>query len=349
MADKSQHAGMQHETSGVKISVIMPVYNAVAYISRSLPPLIEMLRNHEILEVIVVDDSSNDETPQLAVQLGAQVIPSGGRLGPGGARNCAAGVAVGDILWFVDADVIVARDAAHTLATGFTEPDVVAVFGAYDDQPPAHNFLSQYKNLVHHYYHNRSRREAATFWSGCGAVRKEAFLQVGGFDIELFTRPSIEDIELGYRMRDAGGRILLLPDLRGTHLKEWRLLNLLHTEIFCRAIPWSRLILTRTGLHNDLNVTPHERVRAGLAGLLMIVLISALLGIASWWIAVTTGTVVMIANRHLIAFFYRRKGLGFALRGALFHQLYYLYSSAAFVWCWIEIKVLRLHPRRVVA
>ncbi|MDH3899864.1 MAG: glycosyltransferase [Gammaproteobacteria bacterium] len=345
MADRTQKPGMQHETTGLRVSVIVPVYNAMAYIARSLPPLIELLRNNEILEVIVVDDSSTDETSQVAAQMGAQVIPSGGRLGPGGARNCGANVAGGDVLWFVDADVVVEKDAAHTLMTGFSEPGVVAVFGSYDDRPPAQNFLSQYKNLVHHYYHHRTRREASTFWSGCGAVQKEAFIQVGGFNIELFKQPSVEDIELGYRLRDAGGRILLLPDLRATHLKEWRLLNLLHTEIFCRAIPWARLMLTRTGLHNDLNVTYEERVRAGLAGLLVIVLVCALLGHVPWWIPFGVGVVFSVANRQLFAFFYRRKGFLFALRATLFHQLYYLYSSAAFAWSWIEIRILRLHRR----
>ena len=348
MADSTQQAGTQHDAARIKVSVIMPVYNAMAFIAQSLPPLIEMARNKEILEVIVADDSSSDGTPQAAAQMGARVIPSGGRLGPGGARNCAARVAAGDILWFVDADVIAAKTAAEKLISGFTEPGVVAVFGSYDDHPPAQNFLSQYKNLIHHYYHNRSPREASTFWSGCGAVQKDAFMQAGGFDVELFKRPSVEDIELGYRLRDAGGRILLLPEVRCTHLKEWRLLNLLHTEIFCRALPWSRLILTRTGLHNDLNVTTGERVRAGLAGLLVILLACTFPGLAPWWIAFAAGVAVAIANRRLFAFFYHRKGLSFALRATLFHQLYYLYSSAAFVWSWIEIRILRLHRRQTV-
>lgn len=350
MADRSEQTGfsgnMQYDTPGLTVSVIMPAYNAMEFLVQSLPPLIEMLHNNEILEVIVADDSSTDESPQVAARMGARVIPSGGRLGPGGARNCAASAAGGDILWFIDADVVVKKDAAHKLISGFSESGVVAVFGSYDDRPRAQNFLSQYKNLIHHYYHNRTHGEASTFWSGCGAVQKKAFIQAGGFDMELFKRPSVEDIELGYRLRDAGGRILLLPDVRGTHLKEWRLLNLLHTEISCRAIPWSRLMLTRTGLHNVLNVSLEERLRAALAGLLVISLVCALSGLVPWWIPCVMGVLVSVANRPLFAFFYRRKGLGFALLATLFHQLYYLYSSAAFVWVFIEIKILRLHRRR---
>ena len=335
--------GMHTGTTGIKISVIMPVFNAVDYIVQSLPPLIEMLGEGEIIEIIVVDDSSTDETLQVAERLGARVIPSGGRLGPGGARNCGARVADGDVLWFVDADVVVETGAVHKLIEGFSDPDIVAVFGSYDDRPAAQNFLSQYKNLIHHYYHHRTSQEASTFWSGCGAVRKEAFIQTGGFNAEMICA---EDIDLGYRLRDAGGRILLRPDLRGTHLKEWRLLNLLHTEIFCRAIPWSRLMLRRKSLHNDLNISYDERIRAGLAGLLLIVLVLALSGLVPWSVPCGAGILVAYANRKLFAFFRKQKGVGFAILATLFHQLYYLYSSAAFVWCWIEVRILGLHQRQ---
>lgn len=321
------------------ISIIMPVYNGHDFIVKSLPPLIEMQRRGEVREVIVVDDTSTDDSAKIASDLGARVIASGGRLGPGAARNQAAREAEGDFLWFVDADVIVHDDAVQYLREGFSEPEVVAVFGSYDDRPPAQNFLSQYKNLVHHFYHHRGRRQASTFWSGCGAVRKAAFLAAGGFDVERYTRPSIEDIELGYRLGDAGGRILLIPDLQSTHLKEWRFLNLIHTEVFCRAIPWSRLMLEYTGVIDDLNVSTAERLRALLAGLFLLAGFAVLLGLVPWWSLLLVFIALALANSSLLGLFYRRKGLLFALAGLLFHQFYYLYSSFAFVYSWLEFRL----------
>jgi glycosyltransferase involved in cell wall biosynthesis len=331
----------QGKSAKLDISIIMPVYNGVEFIVKSLPPLIEMQRRGEVREVIVVDDTSTDETAQLAADLGARVIPSGGRLGPGAARNEAAKLAAGEILWFVDADVIIHDDAAAYMEEGFADPEVVAVFGSYDDRPPAQNFLSQYKNLVHHFYHHRGRREASTFWSGCGAVRKQAFLDVGGFDIEKYKRPSIEDIELGYRLREAGGKIMLFPELQSTHLKVWRFVNLIHTEIFCRAIPWSRLMLQQTGIVDDLNVSSQERLRAGLAGIFFLIVVAVLPGWLPWWSPVVFAGVVILVNRGLFSLFYQRKGPLFAVMGLAFHQLYYLYSSAAFVYCLLESKVSR--------
>jgi len=323
------------------ISVIMPVYNGIEFIKQSLPPLVAMRDRGEVLEVLVVDDTSSDDTPGVARSLGATVMPSGGRLGPGAARNIAAKEATGTILWFIDADVVVHEDAARVMLEGFDDPDVVGVFGSYDDRPPAQNFLSQYKNLVHHYYHQRARKEASTFWSGCGAIRKEAFLQQGGFDIEMFNRPSIEDIELGYRLIEAGGKLLLLTDLQCTHLKEWRFVNLVHTEVFCRAIPWARLMLRRGGLDNDLNVGVSERIKALLAGLLVLTALLALGGVISSVYTLIVALAVIYANWDLFKLFHKRKGFWFALRGLLFHQIYYLYSASAFAWALLEHKLGR--------
>lgn len=321
----------------IGISVIMPVYNGAEFISRSLPPLIAMQERGEIIEVIVVDDGSTDDTVQIARHLGARVESSGGRVGPGGARNQAAAYARGEILWFVDADVVVHADAATCLCRGFTDPGVVAVFGSYDSNPPARNFFSQYKNLVHHYYHQHASDEASTFWSGCGAVRRDAFLASTGFDVERYKHPSIEDIELGHRLIKAGGRIRLLRDVQCTHLKVWRFGNLIHTEIFRRAIPWSRLIISSgDGIPNDLNVGMAEQVRAIIAAVLMLSTLALLAGIMSPAVFLLPLLVMLVANREIGQFFYHNGGLLFACGALLFHQVYYLYSASAFAWVLLE-------------
>ena len=324
----------------------MPVYNGRSFIARSLPPLIDMLRRGELAEVIVADDASTDDTSGMAASLGARVVRSGNRGGPGAARNLAAQQANGGILWFVDADVVVHDDAAVQLRRAFSDSGVTAVFGSYDDRPEARNFLSQYKNLVHHYHHHRGRGEASTFWAGCGGVRRSAFLAAGGFDAARFARPSIEDIELGYRLRDAGGRILLWPAVQGTHLKEWRFPDLIHTEIFRRAIPWSRLMLSRTGLVNELNVTTAEQLRAVMAAVFVAASAASLHPAVPGWIALAACGAIAAVNLDLLRLFYRRNGALFALGGLLFHQIFYLYSSAAFAWCWLESRAGKLtRPR----
>ena len=113
-------------------------------------------------------------------------------------------------MFFVDADVTVPSDAVGQVATLFQgEPDIAALFGSYDDNPGEATFLSQYRNLLHHYVHQHAREDAATFWGACGAIRRDVFLALGGFD-ETYAKPSIEDIELGYRLKQAGYSITIM-------------------------------------------------------------------------------------------------------------------------------------------
>jgi GT2 family glycosyltransferase len=318
------------------ITAIIPVYNGEATLRRSLAPLLAMCDRGEIAEVIVVDDGSTDTSAMIAGGLGVPVISSGGRLGPGSARNIAARTAIGNVLWFVDADVVVHSDAARVLADALQRTGATAVFGAYDDDPPATGFLSQYKNLVHCYYHRQHAGAADTFWAGCGAIRKQAFLEAGGFDGVRYPKSSVEDIELGWRLRQRGLDIQLVPALQAKHLKVWRLKGLLHTEIFLRAIPWSRLIQAHGTWPDALNIGRGERLRALLVICCLCTIVLAAAGQTQAWLPAVMLGGVGVANGRLFAFFRRRRGAMFALGAVAFHQFYYLYSTGAFAWCWIE-------------
>ncbi len=324
--------GPMGETS---ISVIVPAYRAAHYLERCLPPLIAMRDRGDVKEVIVVDDRSPEpSTVETAKRLGATVLEMPVNGGPGAARNLAAREAVGDIFWLIDADVVAHDSGPLKIREAFKDPDTGAVFGSYDNAPPEKNFASTYKNLVHRYYHQRARLDSESFWSGCGAVRRSVYLELGGFDEKKFGRPAIEDVEFGHRIREAGWRIKLLPDLLGTHLKRWTLPEVIRTDIFQRAVPWSYLILSGRGVSNDLNVSTAERARAAVAGLLLLSFLAApLFPPLSLLVLLTLGGLVAAINAPLFMFFLEERGPWFALRAVLYHQLYYLYSSATFAIC----------------
>jgi len=315
------------------ISAVMPVYNGRDYLQQSLPPLVAMLARGELLEIVVADDGSTDGSGDFCRAHGAQVVTTGGRKGPAEARNVASKAARGDIVWFVDADVVAHDDAAQHLQRAFAAPEIVAVFGSYDDTPPHDAFASQYMNLRHHVVHHQSPGEASTFWSGLGAVRREPFLAVGGYDAARFLLPSIEDIELGYRLRDRGGRILLVPEMQGTHLKRWTLKGVVETDIKMRALPWARLMVERPDIPLQLNIRLGERAKAAYAGVVLASIPLALLGALAWWAPLALFTIAIALNAQLFAVFRRRNGLGFALAGLAFHQLHYVYAAATYLYC----------------
>jgi glycosyltransferase involved in cell wall biosynthesis len=249
------------------ISVVIPVYNSASYLRSCLEHL--RTSTYTDYECIVVDDGSTDESPAVAAEFGFRVMATGKRRGPAFARNLGAREAQGKILFFIDADVCV---HPHTLArvnANFEQdPGLTAVIGSYDDQPESQDFLSLYRNLMHCYVHHRARREACTFWSGCGAIRKSEFLEYSGFD-ESYDRPAIEDIELGYRLARDGKKMLLDSGIIVKHLKRWSFFNLVKTDIMDRGIPWTELILRDRKLPNDLNLQLSQRVSVALVFLLI--------------------------------------------------------------------------------
>jgi len=317
-----------NEPATARISVIVPVRNDAGHLRRCL----EALRVSECrdFELIVVDDASTDDTPRVAEELGARVVRMERNGGPGRARNRGAEEARGDVIFFIDADVCVHPDTVGKVAESFaSDPDLAAVFGSYDLMPRAATFLSQYKNLFHHYVHQRASERASTFWAGCGGVRKGVFRQLGGFDVE-YGRPSIEDIEFGARMYKSGHKILLRKDLEVTHLKRWTLWGLLKTDVKDRGVPWTRLILREKSLPNDLNLKTSQRVCAVLAYVLVAAVLAGVFYPKTLWVAAACLAGIVLLNLDFYQFFLRQRGWWFTVRVVPMHVLYYLYSAAAF-------------------
>jgi GT2 family glycosyltransferase len=280
-------------------------------------------------ELIVVADGA-EEVPDLS-EFPVRLIEHPGPSGPAVARNRGAAIATGDVLVFIDSDVVASSDELLRLADTFDRhPEVAAVFGAYDDEPAERNLISQYKNLMHSYIHRTSNKVAQTFWAGFGAVRAKAFFEVGGFD-ERFPRPSVEDIDLGYRLCAAGHLLWLDAERRVCHLKRWTFPSLIATDVLDRGIPWTQLIWRGGRVHSDLNLKNAYRVSVGLSYLLLATLPGAIFAPELLFVAGPTAALLYWMSRDLYRFFARHRGPAFALRIAPLHYLYHLYNGLSFV------------------
>lgn len=304
------------------LTLIIPAFNAEALLPECFAAIHRGARVPD--QILVVNDSSTDSTAVLAEQLGATVLTTGRQSGPAIARNLGANAALGDLLFFLDADCLVHQDTLARAESAFlADPTLDALIGAYDLEPESKAFLSRFRNLMHSYYHHRGRREASTFWGACGAIRREAFFRVGGFS-PAFERPSIEDIELGLRLREAGSRILLDPQIQIRHRKRWTFRSMLKTDILDRAIPWTRLILRQGRMANDLNTSHGQRLSVFLT------LLAPLLAFAAWPAALAALAVVIILNLGLYAFLARHWNLAAALASIPLHLIYFTYSGISF-------------------
>jgi len=317
------------------LSVIVPVHQGARFLPESLAALAASDLPRDQWELIVVDDASTDATGKIAGDWADRVLtlPAPAH-GPAFARNRGVEASRGEWVAFIDADVRVHPDTLRKMTEAIVRtPGLDAVFGAYDEAPPDPGFLSQYRNLLHRYVHLNGAGEVDTFWAGCGAVRASAFTAAGGFDEARYPRPQIEDIELGYRLRDRGFRAFICPEIQGAHLKRWRFWGALRTDLLDRAIPWVLLLLERDRITRPagLNLRRSEPVKIALvcAALLLLLLTLVLLRKDLLLPAVFALAVVVVSNLGMYRWFARLRGGLFALAVIPFNLLYYALSGVA--------------------
>lgn len=326
--------------SGRVISLVVPVNNGGDGFVKCMRSILEA--SPPPGEIIIVVDGGEDDSWADAEKPGVRVIREKVCGGPAKARNRGAREATGDIILFVDADVTVPPDLFRRVAEVFErESELAAVIGSYDDEPAATDFFSLYKNLFHHFTHQNGDRRASTFWGACGAIRREVFIAIGGFD-ESYRKPSVEDIQLGYRLSAAGHRIRLEKSLQVKHLKQWGLVSLLKTEFFSRALPWSELILRERLFINDLNLRISSRISVLATFGMVVTAVGALFH--PRLIALSGGLllIVLLLNVRLLCFFFRKEGLWFGIRAMAWHCFYFFYSGSAFA---VAVGRLLLHRR----
>jgi glycosyltransferase involved in cell wall biosynthesis len=311
------------------VSIVTPVFNGGENFRRTLVSIKKCATT--AIELIVVIDGGGDTSEQDAQEFGAKVVSLPDTGGPARARNRGAAIAQGDILFFVDADVTLHSDTVVRIQKIFEQqPDLAALIGSYDDAPGATNFLSQYKNLFHHYTHQTAKEEASTFWGACGAMRREVFEAIGGFD-ESYRYPSIEDIELGYRLKRAGYRIQLCKEVQVKHLKRWELGSLLWAEFFYRALPWTELLWRDRQFNNDLNLSHSNRLSVSLT-FLGVVASTFMFWIPQLlWLVLLCAVSLLLINRSVYSFFIRKRNIWFAFQVIPWHWLYFLYSGLGFI------------------
>ena len=286
---------MRSATS-VSLSVVVPASNRPATLDACLAAIADAVRPGD--EVLVMTEPAGTSVACL--------------------RNAGAMQARGDVVAFVDADIKVHRDAFDRLRTSFDEdPQLAAAFGSYDDTPPG-GTVAVFRNLLHHHVHRSAEGPARTFWAGLGAVRRTEFLHAGGFDDRRYPRPMLEDVELGLRLTDDGRRILLVPEAAGTHLKRWRLREMIRSDLVDRGVPWTRLLLERRSAPAVLNLGWRHRLSAlSVVALPVMALLGVLMG------AVAAAGAFVALNAGFYRLLARRMGLRGAAAGIALHALHH--------------------------
>jgi GT2 family glycosyltransferase len=293
------------------LSIVIPIFDSPETLDQCLASLLES--TYQDFEVLVGDDASPDGAgiDRVCRRYGAKLVRLAKNSGPGAARNAAARAAQGRVLVFIDADVTVHADTLARLAQAFQQDaGLDAVMGSYDLNPKVTGVVAVFRNLLHAHVHSRSSHSASTFWTGCGAVRLDRFLELGGMDE---TPGMLDDVEFGMRLHKAGGRLGLDPSIQVSHHKRWTLRSMILTDVFGRGIPWTELMM-RYGLPRDLNFRWQDRLCTASAAAILPLLVLALRFGHIWW-ALAAGAISLVGLLEwpLFRFFARERGLGFAV------------------------------------
>ncbi len=305
----------------LRISVIIPTRNGAATLARCLQALkSSSLAPHE---TIVVDDASSDNTSEVAKQNGCRVICSAENIGAACAKNLGARNATGEILFFIDDDVIVSGDALERVARDFSDTSVTGVVGLFAAEIPFRDFASNFKNLWMRFTYERvPRKGIGLFYTSVAAIRREIFLRLGGFDENYRGASIAEDTEFGQRVWGAGYKIILDPSVSMTHHKHYTLRQVLVTDFLrARALTlvrlrkWGQPFFTSVPLFYQLSVPAlFASLGAFIGGA---VIVNWLLGIAG---------IVLLFTFYLLfspwlAYLARERTAWFALIAALFQPM----------------------------
>lgn len=208
------------------ISVVIPTYNRLERLRRVVQALADQVEPGPI-EVVVVSDGSTDGTDEYLLN-GQTPLPIIAcvqhNAGPAAARNAGVTAATGDLILFLDDDVIPAPDllARHRDAHARGGADLVVIGPMLDpvdaDYSPwvaweQHQLAKQYEAMRLGTWEPTFRQ----FFTGNASVPRQKLLEVGLFDVSLRRG---EDVELAYRLDQAGLRFEFEPDAKGAHHAE---------------------------------------------------------------------------------------------------------------------------------
>ena len=198
----------------MKVSVVIPAYNAQETIGEAVAQSLAQARGPIEVDVVVVDDGSNDNTAKVAQSAGATVIRQE-NAGPAAARNRGWESANGQFICFTDSDCIPKAGWIENLLDGFTDQQIGAVAGSYDIANN-NSWLARWVQQEIMERHKRMGSFVRAFGSYNVAIPRFVLQATGGFD-PVYRRASGEDNDLSYRIIKEGWRIAFRPRAKVAH------------------------------------------------------------------------------------------------------------------------------------
>ena len=312
------------------ISVIIPVRDGIDTLRRCLASLKQS--NFPRFEVIVVDDCSNEDCSEVVRSYGFKAIRLNEPSGSWQARNKGAELAIGDIFVFIDCDMVIQPDALHRIHHQFSKNHYAAISGICGFKANTRKLATRYKNLWMYHSYINSPENFDWFISGIGAVKREVFFEVKGFDTTFQTKTGGGDLEFGRRLKESGQKILLDKGLQGEHLKPYTLWGLLRND-YNRSKGWFRLVVGKKMVWQVIkklriaNIYPSFIISVLASFVFLFSLVLSPFFKIFFILTILSALGYLIINYPLYKFFRQKGGTGFLLKALPLSSVDHLVSG----------------------
>ncbi len=318
------------------LSIIIPSFNS----GQTLPNLLSSINrsvsvDFSAFEALIVDDASTDDTlktidhlkPKLKFPLA--LIRQSVNSGPARCRNLGANQAKGRFLLFLDSDVVLKPRTLTNIFQLIASGKVRAFTGIWHWRQKTQRFFPQYKALRDWAYWFIERKKFARYYlfsTRIAGIEKKLFQKIGGFN-ESFPEPTVEDIELTYRIEKITP-IKFSTDIVVSHEFEdfWPIA----VKYFKRSRDWVGLYLKRLRF-DPVATSQREAVKSIVATLIPMFTIFSFFHVLFSYPLVSLLTIFVMLELDFWRFLVKKKGLGFLLKGIFVSLiLYFIINLGAF-------------------
>lgn len=184
------------------ISIIVPAYNEEKLIGKCLDSLKNQSFPKENYEILVIDNNSTDRTSEIAKKCGVRVVAYKEKQGFSVTKQFGADLASGEIIAFCDADTFHDQNWLHIISDLFRDNNLKIIGGSA--LPSEGSFITNALYSIFDLFAQINQVFGnSLIWGFNMAIRKNAFIKVGGFNLNL---TSGEDWDISVRIREKYGK-----------------------------------------------------------------------------------------------------------------------------------------------
>lgn len=302
-----------------RLSVVVPNYNGASTIAGCLTSICAADPD---VEVVVVDDCSDDNSVDIVRRYPCILVPLAQRSGAAAARNIGAAHCSGDVLFFTDADCQVLPDSlSRALAAVTAAGEEVVIGGTYTEAPADRGFFSWFQSVFVNYSETKFLGQPDYIATHAMALTKATFQRHGGFRADFL--PILEDVEFSHRLRRSGCRLRMLPSLYVRHTFDFSLLRSLRNA-YRKSLYWTAYSLWQKDVLSDSGTASVELKFNVVAWMLLLAIAAVPLGGAASALLVT---MLVLSNagvsRHLLRRYVAARGWRFGVAAALYYLFVY--------------------------